>query len=61
MEIEEYLLHKEKRLEKGSERIKDFRVFDFNYIPEKPLMSDGVKPVRTQPTRASKDRSGLPE
>jgi cell division control protein 6 len=45
MEIEEYVLHKEKRLEKGSERIKDFRVFDFNYIPEKPLMRDEVKPV----------------
>jgi Cdc6-like AAA superfamily ATPase len=45
MEIGEYLLHKEKTLEKGSERIKDFRVFDFNYIPEKPLMRDEVKPV----------------
>jgi len=45
MEIEEYVLHKEKRLEKGSERIKDFRVFDFNHIPEKPLMRDEVKPV----------------
>jgi len=45
MEIEEYVLHKEKKLAKGSERIKDFRVFDFNYIPEKPLMRDEVKPV----------------
>jgi len=46
MEIEEYLLHKEKRLEKASERIKDFRFFDYNYIPEKPLMRDEVKPVK---------------
>ncbi|MDP2897146.1 MAG: hypothetical protein Q8Q12_11430 [bacterium] len=61
MEIEEYLLHKEKRLEKGSERIKDFRVFDFNFIPEKPLMRDEVKPVGTHPTRATKKRRNLPE
>jgi cell division control protein 6 len=45
MEIEEYVQHKEKKLERGSERIKDFRVFDFNYIPEKPLMRDEVKPA----------------
>ena len=45
MEIEEYLAQKEKRLEKGKERVKDLRVFDFNYLPEKPLMREEAKPV----------------
>ena len=45
MEIHEYLRHKEKRLSKGMSRIRDFRVFDFNYIPEKPLMRQELKPV----------------
>ena len=45
MEIEEYLVQKEKRLEKKVKRIKDHRVFDFNFIPDKPLMRDEVKPI----------------
>ena len=45
MEIEEYLRQKEKRLEKGKERIRDFRVFDFNYLPDKPLMRQELKPI----------------
>lgn len=45
MEIEEYLLQKEKRLDKGKERIKDLRVFDFSYVPEKPFMREEAKPV----------------
>ena len=45
MEIHEYLRQKEKRLSKGMSRIRDFRVFDFNYIPEKPLMRQETKPV----------------
>ena len=45
MEIEEYLSQKERRLEKGIKRIKDHSVFDFNFIPEKPLMREEVKPI----------------
>ena len=45
MEIEEYLREKEKHLEKGMSRIRDFRVFDFNYIPERPLMRKELHPV----------------
>lgn len=45
MEIEEYLVQKDKRLEKKVRRIKDHRVFDFNFIPDKPLMRDEVKPI----------------
>jgi cell division control protein 6 len=45
MEIHDYLSQKEQHLEKGMSRIRDFRVFDFNYIPEKPLMRQELKPV----------------
>lgn len=45
MEIEEYLVQKKKRLEKKVRRIKDHRVFDFNFIPDKPLMREEVKPI----------------
>ena len=45
MDIEDYLQQKEERLQKSGKRIKDYRVFDFNYMPEKPLMRDEVKPI----------------
>jgi len=45
MDIEEYVLQKEKRLEKGKERIKNLRVFDFSYVPQKPFMREEAKPV----------------
>ena len=45
MDIQEYLGQRQKSLDKTSERIRDFNVFDFNYIPEKPLMREEVKPV----------------
>ena len=32
-------------LERLQKRIRDFRVFDFNYIPPKPLMRQEVKPI----------------
>lgn len=47
MDIQEYLQEKEKRLEKGAGRsgLRDMRVFDFNYIPQRPLMREELKPV----------------
>jgi len=45
MDIGQYLSDKQHQLEKSRQRIKDFHVFDFNYIPEKPLMRKEVKPV----------------
>ncbi|MHC4333329.1 MAG: Cdc6/Cdc18 family protein [Planctomycetota bacterium] len=45
MDIEKYLSEKQNQLSKSRERIKDFHVFDFNYIPVKPLMRKEVKPV----------------
>jgi len=58
MEIREYLLDKERKLQKGRERISNFRVFDFNYIPERPLMREEVKPVIDGLLRYQK--SGIP-
>lgn len=45
MDIHEYLRSKQNKLKNNSQRIKDFSVFDFNYIPDKPLMRKEVKPV----------------
>jgi len=45
MKIAEYLSSKRRQLEKGRQRIQDFAVFDFNYIPREPLMREEVKPV----------------
>jgi len=45
MDIKQYLSEKQKSLDKSREQIRDFRVFDFNFIPEKPLMREEVKPV----------------
>lgn len=58
MEIRDYLAEKEDRLKKGSQRIRNFKVFDFNYIPEKPLMREEVKPVIDGLLRYR--RSGIP-
>lgn len=45
MEIEEYLLHQKSIINQKADKIKDFSVFDFNYIPDKPLMREEVKPI----------------
>jgi len=45
MKIEDYLADKQRNLAKSTGRIRDYRVFDFNYIPENPLMREEVKPV----------------
>jgi len=45
MEIEKYILKREASLDSLKKRIKNFAVFDFNYIPSKPLMREEVKPI----------------
>lgn len=45
MDIEQYLAATQSSLDKSKNRIQDFSVFDFNYIPEKPLMRQEVKPI----------------
>lgn len=45
MEIEKYIYKKEASLDSLRKRIKNFEVFNFNYIPAKPLMRKEVKPI----------------
>ena len=45
MKITDYVDQQARALERSSQRIRDFRVFDFNYIPQEPLMREEVKPV----------------
>ena len=45
MDITEYLKTKQHDLKKNADRIQDFKIFDFNYIPDKPLMREEVKPL----------------
>ena len=45
MDIGQYLSERRASLDRSSDRIRDFEVFDFNYIPKTPLMRDEVKPV----------------
>jgi len=45
MDIENYLAEKQQHLNKSKERIRNYAVFDFNYVPKKPLMRQEVKPL----------------
>jgi archaeal cell division control protein 6 len=45
MKITDYLAQQARVLEQTSQHIKDFHVFDFNYIPEQPLMREETKPI----------------
>lgn len=45
MKITDYLDKQARTLDESSQRIKDFRVFDFNHIPDEPLMREEAKPV----------------
>ena len=45
MDITEYLTAKQRDLKKNADRIRNFDIFDFNYIPETPLMREEIKPL----------------
>jgi Cdc6-like AAA superfamily ATPase len=45
MDIEQYLSQRQTALEKSKHQISNFEVFDFNYIPEQPLMREEAKPI----------------
>ena len=45
MDIDDYLREKVERLEKGIDRVRDSRVFDYNFIPPRPLMRAELRPV----------------
>ena len=58
MDISEYIRHKTKKLERGDRSIKDYKVFDFNYVPPKPIMRDEIRPVADAVLRYVK--TGIP-
>lgn len=45
MDIEDYVRQKEKRLQSKTSRIRHLEVFDFNYLPTKPVMREELRPV----------------
>jgi Cdc6-like AAA superfamily ATPase len=45
MDIQKYLSEKQKSLNHTSDRIRQFQVFDFNYIPARPLLREEAKPI----------------
>jgi len=45
MQIEDYISKKDSKLTGQRKHIRDFRIFDFNYMPEKPLMREEAKPI----------------
>jgi len=45
MDIEQYLEDRKRQFDESTGQIRNFEVFDFNYVPEKPLMREEVKPV----------------
>jgi cell division control protein 6 len=45
MRIAEYLDRQARQLQERGSRIRDYRVFDFNFMPDEPLMRAEVKPV----------------
>jgi archaeal cell division control protein 6 len=57
MDIEEYLQHQHERLDR-SRQVKDYAVFDYNYIPPKPLFREESKPILDSILRYSV--SGIP-
>lgn len=45
MEVHDYIEDKEKRLARRTQRLRDARVFDFNFVPPEPLLREEMKPV----------------
>ena len=43
MDVEKYLERRSESLERETERIKDFKVFDFAFVPAKLLVRDEAK------------------
>ena len=58
MDAAAYLRREDERFGKRSEHVKDFSVFDFNYIPEEPLLRDEVTLLLNALIRLK--RSGIP-
>ena len=58
MDVTTYLRREDERFANKSKQVKDFSVFDFNYIPDEPLMRGEVKGLLNAIVRFR--RSGIP-
>ena len=58
MDIAAYLKEQKAQLANESRRVKDFAVFDFNYIPDEPVMRTECKQLINEMLRF--DMSGIP-
>jgi len=45
MDLEQYLAQRKRQFDESTSSIRNFEVFDFNYVPARPLMREEVKPV----------------
>lgn len=45
MDIKSYMLERRRNISKESSSISDYSVFDFNYVPQKPLVRDETKQI----------------
>ena len=45
MQIQDYLTESQRKISENTQRVSDFKVFDFNFIPESPLMREEIKPI----------------
>jgi cell division control protein 6 len=58
MKITDYLKQQADHIDRSMSLIKDFHVFDFNYIPDEPLMREEAKPIINASLRYL--RTGIP-
>jgi len=59
MDIDAYLDRRMRALDGETSRIRDFRVFDFAYVPEKPLVREEARPIIDALLKFA--RTGIPQ
>jgi len=59
MDVRSYLRGRKERIRKEAGKVKDFSVFDFSFIPDRPLMREEAKPVADALLRY--DHTGVPK
>ena len=59
MDIDAYLTKKLAALEEETSQVKDFRVFDFSWVPEQPLIREEARPIIDNLLKYA--RTGIPQ
>ncbi len=59
MDIDAYVSKKLAALDEETSQVKDFRVFDFSWVPDQPLVRDEAKPIIDGLLKYS--RTGIPQ